>query len=83
MAGTASAWDVARLPADFLTPRHAPHLPSPSLLRLLLCRPPARIEATEELRQWSKRMALAAPVTFFRHQPQPQAQQHVQPNQRH
>ncbi|EFN59566.1 hypothetical protein CHLNCDRAFT_132898 [Chlorella variabilis] len=32
-------------------------------------RPPPTIDATEELRQWSKRLALQAPVTFFRPQP--------------
>ena len=33
------------------------------------CRPPAVVAETEELREWSKRMARAAPATFFRPQP--------------
>jgi hypothetical protein len=42
-----------------------------SALRWLVavcCRPPPTIPDTEELRQWSKRMALAAPATFFKPQ---------------
>lgn len=33
------------------------------------CRPPLTVPETEELRAWSKRMALAAPATFFKPQP--------------
>lgn len=32
-------------------------------------RPPPKTDRSEELRQWSKRLALAAPATFFRPQP--------------
>lgn len=54
-----------------------PPLPSAASSPAAEHRPPPKVGVTEELRQWSKRIALEAPATFFRPQPLPSVQQQL------